>query len=78
MEPALSSTSFEISAIFACRLAGKKCENFKTGLYFALDLYEGIIDTFANTCCAAIATLDLVINNDMSNFELLVQAFSRT
>ena len=31
MEPALSSTSFEIPAVFACRLAGKKCGNFKTG-----------------------------------------------
>jgi len=31
MEPASSSTSFEIPAVFACRLAGKKCGNFKTG-----------------------------------------------
>ena len=30
MEPALSSTSFEFPAVFACRLAGKKCGNFKT------------------------------------------------
>ena len=28
---ALTSTSFEIPAVFACRLAGKKCGNFKTG-----------------------------------------------
>ena len=26
MEPALSSTSFEIPAVFACRLAGKSAE----------------------------------------------------
>ena len=31
IEPALASTSFEIPAVFACRLPGKKCENFKTG-----------------------------------------------
>jgi len=31
MEPASSSTSFEISPIFACRLAGEKYGNFKTG-----------------------------------------------
>jgi len=31
MKPALSSTSFEIPAVFACKLAGKKCGNFKTG-----------------------------------------------
>ena len=29
MEPA-SSTSFEIPAVFVCKLAGKKCGNFKT------------------------------------------------
>ena len=29
MEPALSSTSFEILTVFACRLAGKKYGNFK-------------------------------------------------
>jgi len=31
MEPASSSTSFEIPAVSACRLAGKKCGNFNTG-----------------------------------------------
>ena len=31
MEPASSLTSFEIPAVFACKLAGKKCGNFKTG-----------------------------------------------
>ena len=29
MEQALLTTSFEIPAVFACRLAGKKCGNFK-------------------------------------------------
>ena len=29
MELALSSTSFQIPAVFASRLAGKKCGNFK-------------------------------------------------
>ena len=31
MVPPLSSTSFGTPAVFACRLAGKKCGNFKTG-----------------------------------------------
>jgi len=31
MEPASSSTIFENPAVFACRLAGKKCGNFKNG-----------------------------------------------
>ena len=35
MEPASSSTSFEIPAVFACRLAGKKCGNFKTGWWWS-------------------------------------------
>ena len=30
MEPASSSTSFEIPAVFACRLVGKNCGKFKT------------------------------------------------
>ena len=35
MEPALSSTSFEIPAVFASRLVGKKCGNFKTGWWLS-------------------------------------------
>ena len=35
MEPASSSTSCEISTVFACRLEGKKCGNLKTGWWLS-------------------------------------------